>query len=700
MAGGYPGSKTRQGHNKIPLNLLDFGSIPLKYGTTLMYAETYWTVTGVNKSAMLLPVGNTTDRNQITPAMGMLRFNSQNQNLEFYDGTTWRFAAPGPDQDNQTALEVPYSPDNPGLWSPTPANVKEALDILIDDLSTLTLTTIQDADGDTRIQTTIFGPDDDIIAMFVEGIQITNFSRDGGINFFGVNGASSSGDDGKNISFQGGSGTNSGVGGNVNISGGSATTGNGGDVVLAPGNSSFGNDGSVVITSTSSSAVDFKLYDIGNSNFVALKAKDSLTTNTTYSLPEDGTNGQILSTDGSGNLYWSTSIEASNLSDENLISDTERDVDFWTFSGNPTKPKTALVEDDYLYVSLHEFLGGFEIYDISSPQNPQFVSKTSAAWSVNNIVKRGDFLYGDNNNNPARVQIFDISDPTSPTLESSGPSIGGQLFDIDVSFDGNWIYAASATGLGLRVWDATNKSSQTLQPFVDNFNAGGVAVNANTVFITNYSANVVRAYDISTTPGSPVFLGASPVLGGFLVPIYVKNDIVVAGDYNGTTFYILDASNPASMTLLSTGTVSSVLPQIGGGFFIDDNDLLYINHGQLGSPGITVFDISNPSSPELVVEYILEDFASYNTGTAGFSEKMIYIPSSSPDGIIKSKNPAKFNLSSTHTNMTITSSLKIPERTVTNSNDPGETGQIFYDNNYIYICVAPDTWRRVATTSW
>ena len=34
------------------------------------------------------------------------------------------------------------------------------------------------------------------------------------------------------------------------------------------------------------------------------------------------------------------------------------------------------------------------------------------------------------------------------------------------------------------------------------------------------------------------------------------------------------------------------------------------------------------------------------------------------------------------------------------SSAPGYTGQICWDANYIYVCVAPDTWQRTATTTW
>ena len=39
-------------------------------------------------------------------------------------------------------------------------------------------------------------------------------------------------------------------------------------------------------------------------------------------------------------------------------------------------------------------------------------------------------------------------------------------------------------------------------------------------------------------------------------------------------------------------------------------------------------------------------------------------------------------------------------RTITNSNDNGEQGEICWDLNYIYICVANNTWKRVAIGTW
>jgi hypothetical protein len=52
---------------------------------------------------------------------------------------------------------------------------------------------------------------------------------------------------------------------------------------------------------------DLRLGDSDNSNWVAFQAPSTVASNVTWTLPNaDGTSGQVLSTDGSGALSWST----------------------------------------------------------------------------------------------------------------------------------------------------------------------------------------------------------------------------------------------------------------------------------------------------------------------------------------------------------------------------------------------------------
>ena len=62
--------------------------------------------------------------------------------------------------------------------------------------------------------------------------------------------------------------------------------------------------GVINIKDTASARGQILFYNDAEDNFIALKAKDNLNSDTTYTLPADGNNGQVLQTNGSGVLSW------------------------------------------------------------------------------------------------------------------------------------------------------------------------------------------------------------------------------------------------------------------------------------------------------------------------------------------------------------------------------------------------------------
>ena len=58
--------------------------------------------------------------------------------------------------------------------------------------------------------------------------------------------------------------------------------------------------GNVLVEGTS----EVQYYDTDSSNFIGFKAPGTVSTNVTYTLPADGSNGQVLSTNGSGTLSF------------------------------------------------------------------------------------------------------------------------------------------------------------------------------------------------------------------------------------------------------------------------------------------------------------------------------------------------------------------------------------------------------------
>ena len=48
----------------------------------------------------------------------------------------------------------------------------------------------------------------------------------------------------------------------------------------------------------------------------------------------------------------------------------------------------------------------------------------------------------------------------------------------------------------------------------------------------------------------------------------------------------------------------------------------------------------------------------------------------------------------------ITYSTRADSITPTANNSPGVAGQLSYDQNYLYVCVAQNSWKRIPLNSW
>jgi hypothetical protein len=77
--------------------------------------------------------------------------------------------------------------------------------------------------------------------------------------------------------------------------------------------------GSINVNGTAASGADLKLYedtDTGT-NYVGLKAPSSIASDVTWTLPNvDGTNGQALVTNGTGDLSWTTITSGASISND------------------------------------------------------------------------------------------------------------------------------------------------------------------------------------------------------------------------------------------------------------------------------------------------------------------------------------------------------------------------------------------------
>lgn len=89
-------------------------------------------------------------------------------------------------------------------------------------------------------------------------------------------------------------------------------TSGGGQVAVGSGSSALvelfhGASGSVVVGTNTGTEGQLRFLEASGSNYIGFKAPSSITTDTTWTLPSsDGTNKQVLTTNGSGTLSWAT----------------------------------------------------------------------------------------------------------------------------------------------------------------------------------------------------------------------------------------------------------------------------------------------------------------------------------------------------------------------------------------------------------
>jgi hypothetical protein len=185
---------------------------------------------------------------------------------------------------------------------------------------------------------------------------------------------------------------------------------------------------------------------------------------------------------------------------------------------------------------------GFRVIDFSNPSAPalkahEFGWFNGAEPGVDFCYVQALDIYGDylyladyqpfSNEDTKGLYVFDISDPENPQFMSRYATIMSYVQDIRAW--GNYVYAADGNG-GLEVIDVTD-------PYLP-YTAGhcslpdgatGVDISWPFVFVSDYILGGVQVVDV-TVPGSPFVTAYYKPSGVFAQGVTVKDNYVVAGD--------------------------------------------------------------------------------------------------------------------------------------------------------------------------
>jgi hypothetical protein len=116
------------------------------------------------------------------------------------------------------------------------------------------------------------------------------------------------------------------LGGNLDVNTHKITSASNGNIKIEPNGT-----GAVLIGGNSTQPTELRFMEDSDNgtNYVALKASNSLSTDTTYTLPTaDGTSGQVLSTNGTGTLSWTNNDSGLTVNSTAITSGTSGRVFF------------------------------------------------------------------------------------------------------------------------------------------------------------------------------------------------------------------------------------------------------------------------------------------------------------------------------------------------------------------------------------
>jgi len=247
-------------------------------------------------------------------------------------------------------------------------------------------------------------------------------------------------------------------------------------------------------------------------------------------------------------------------------------------------------------ITLVTYLANWVSAVVSDWSNPSQETSVGIAGNQNGwkIQVQGDYAYVVRNNGNPDFVVFDISDPSNPSVTDS-LNLPGAPRNIVVS--GNYAYIASIRNAQeLQVVDISSPSSVNLVGRYNapgRANANGIFVEGTTVYLSRSASNDDEFFVIDvSTPASPSLIG-SENLGSD-----TNYEVSVVGNYA----YVVSADNAQELRVVDISSPSS--PSLTGSYNFsgDQNALTIATFGATAvigrsNGGLFIMDISSPNSP-------------------------------------------------------------------------------------------------------
>lgn len=316
--------------------------------------------------------------------------------------------------------------------------------------------------------------------------------------------------------------------------------------------------------------------------------------------------------------------------------------------------------------------------------------------------------------NGVTIATSDVTVGTGKTLNVSSGTL--TLADNQISGDkveGGTINAITITTLGSTTGNITNVNATTM----DTTNLEVTAIKAkdgtasatiaNTTGVITVASSVLTTTDINGGTIDGAVIGGSSAAaitgttGTFSGDLTIQDKIVHSGDANTSIRFPIDdtvtieTAGSERLRVTSTGNVGIGISAPLHKFSVTGN--IKVNSLETGGAGIFLsrsdgntfpVGIINDTGTEFIFRALDHRFASVD-GTVEYAR----FSSSGRLGIGV--------VSPTHALDVNANSIRVrTARTPTSATDTGSQGEHAWDANYIYICTATNTWKRVAISTW
>jgi hypothetical protein len=240
---------------------------------------------------------------------------------------------------------------------------------------------------------------------------------------------------------------------------------------------------------------------------------------------------------------------------------------------------SVLLAPPYLYMTSHGL--GVQVLSLDDPKRPRYLGGVDTPGFSFRLARRGNHLFVADGYEG--LQVVDISNPATPVLVGSHPSV----YAYDLVARGDFVYLADSDG-GLKIFDvSTPAAPRLIGQAITPDRAYGVSVNGDLAFVAA-SRMGLMVVDISI-PESPTIIGRGVTNGS-------ANDTAVAGDY------VLVSTDEYGVAVFSTQDpraperVGAVEIGFGGKDITYDHGHAYVGSGYAG---FNVIDLSDPTHPVL-----------------------------------------------------------------------------------------------------